>query len=505
MGYIYNAYSIAKTGKNVFGEPFPFLTWMVKDGFPFMPVPMYLTAPLFFILPLIPFVGRLPSAVFGVIDVLLLFVLVKELFRDRTLALLSAAILAISPWHLHFSRSAYDANFSLFFYLSGIVMFIWNINRKKSPLIALPFFFLAFFSYRGMSILAIPILLVLLLWSMYAKRMSTKHRGIVILGIGIMCATTIATITLVGRPFSVEGLSQFIDPKIQEEVDSSIRESYGPLVLRRIFLNKPTYIAARLRENYMRLYSPEFLFLTTEPHQIYSIWTRGRLYFFDLPFIILGIIFLLRTKRKETALIVSLMLIGGLPALAGQPYSSRAYLLSSLYPILAAGGIVRIASLSKRYSFGKVMILFIVLGYVFSLGSYLFDYYGRYAHQGAEAWAKSLKDVSRIIQESKDHKDTVLITGTFGDFVQYAFYKRLNPTNVQRAWEERHFGPVESYRHENVLFASVCLEQMYETASQRGETVLFITRESCYESATPSSTIRDYYRNVVWRLYENSI
>ncbi len=50
LGYSYNAYSIAQTGKNVFGEKLPLLTWVAK-GDAFLPTTMYLTVPFFFFLP----------------------------------------------------------------------------------------------------------------------------------------------------------------------------------------------------------------------------------------------------------------------------------------------------------------------------------------------------------------------------------------------------------------------------------------------------------------------
>lgn len=47
LGYIYNSYSISQTGKNVFGEFLPFLTWLNIGGFPFLPVPIYISVPFF--------------------------------------------------------------------------------------------------------------------------------------------------------------------------------------------------------------------------------------------------------------------------------------------------------------------------------------------------------------------------------------------------------------------------------------------------------------------------
>src|SRR3989344_4817190 len=92
---------------------------------------------------------RFPSAFFGVLTVLLTYFLAKKLFVEKyhkyekyeryekqslnltsrtsgtsrtfstseTIALLSAFFLAISPWHLQFSRGAFEANLGLFFFL----------------------------------------------------------------------------------------------------------------------------------------------------------------------------------------------------------------------------------------------------------------------------------------------------------------------------------------------------------------------------------------------------
>lgn len=58
---------------------------------------------------------RLPSAIFGILTVLGLYFLAKELFKNKNLALLAAFLLAVSFWHVNFSRIGFRAIMAPFF------------------------------------------------------------------------------------------------------------------------------------------------------------------------------------------------------------------------------------------------------------------------------------------------------------------------------------------------------------------------------------------------------
>lgn len=506
VAYIYNSYSIAKTARNVFGEFLPFLTWMTKEGFPFLPVPIYMAVPFSWFLPLSVFTGRLLPALLGVLDVLLVYLFVRQVFGKQSLALVSALFLAISPWHLHFSRSAYDTNYALFFYLLGCVIFLWEIKQKKIPIMSFVSFLLALYSYRGMSIIAIPIMLMLAVYSRVVLRAKPNQLVFFIIGIVFLMGTQWYIIATTGRAYTAEGISIFTNPRMQEEIDTQIREAKGPLLLRRLFLNKPSYIAAKLRENYLRLYSPEFLFLYGEPQQIYSIWSRGRLYFLDLPFLLMGISYLFGINRQGAILLTLFILLGGLPAAFGGPsYSARNFFLSSLFPVVTAAGILWLVNHKSLWKLKPLILSMLVLGYIYSSGSFLFDYFGRYAYYGAEAWAKSLKDISVLIQKDKHNYTTVVATGAFGDFLQYAFHTKLNPRVVQQVWLTGHSIKPEVYRQDNVFFTQQCIEREFERQKNQRISMLFITRADCYRYATPTATIRDYQGNTIWRVYTTAV
>src|SRR3989338_8871243 len=85
LGYIYNAYSLATTGRNVFGEFLPLFTWFNQGGFPFLPLATYLPIPFYWLFGLSATIGRLPAAILCVGDVLLVYTLKQFLFKKSCL------------------------------------------------------------------------------------------------------------------------------------------------------------------------------------------------------------------------------------------------------------------------------------------------------------------------------------------------------------------------------------------------------------------------------------
>jgi len=501
MGYIFNSYSIAQTGRNVFGEVLPFLTWMVPNGFPFMPVPIYLSAPIYWIFDLSATSGRLMSSILGIIDIFLIYLLVFQVFKNRTFALLSSLFLAISPWHLHFTRSAYDHNYALFFYFLGTVLFIYEIRKKRLPIFSVISLLLAVFSYRGMSIILIP-LLILLFWYGWQVLKATRKQITAFLIGSIVIVLCLFFVSLkYGNAYTAEGKLIFTNPQMQNYIDGESREAEGPLWLKRFFLNKPTQILNRLRENYLRGYSPDFLFLYTEPSQIYSIWSRGRIYFIDLIFIVLGIAFIFSKFKKEALFIIALFLISGLPgAVGGSPFSARNFLMSVILPIFTAGGTLFLYNLKlfkkyKNLKYKKLLVICIILLYAYSLSSYLFDYYFRYPKIGGEAWGKSFKNLSYKILENKEKYEKVIIgPTTHGDFIQFAFYAKLKPSEVQEIWKNSpklHSGP---FIYKNIHFVPDCLKKV-----DRG--TLYITPGQCIKEK-PIDIVKDSFGNDIWRFYK---
>ncbi len=102
----YDSYSILKTLKDQHGVFLPFFTRSIDDYREALFV--FLTIPFIKLFGLNEFAARFPSAVIGAITVVVLYYLVQEFFDNKT-ALVASLLLAISPWHIHFSRIAFRA------------------------------------------------------------------------------------------------------------------------------------------------------------------------------------------------------------------------------------------------------------------------------------------------------------------------------------------------------------------------------------------------------------
>lgn len=145
-----NAHSIATTGHDVQGRFFP-LFFQVNARFWATPIVIYTTALFLKVLPLSETVIRLPSVLVGVADVLLVYLVGARVLRNRWLALLAAALLALTPAHFIHSRLAVDHIYPLPFLLGSLLCLVVYLERPDLRVLFLgtSLLGLGFYSYLG--------------------------------------------------------------------------------------------------------------------------------------------------------------------------------------------------------------------------------------------------------------------------------------------------------------------------------------------------------------------
>ncbi|MFQ6049678.1 MAG: ArnT family glycosyltransferase [Candidatus Paceibacterales bacterium] len=127
---------------------------------------------------------RLVSAVIGILTVLGLYLLTKQLFikcdeaRPRHIALLSSFLLAISFWHVNFSRIGFRAIlvpfilvFSFYFLFKGL-----RTQRKRDFIIAGVFFGLGFYTYSVFRSAVVLLAIVFLLWWLIYRKQNLEKK-----------------------------------------------------------------------------------------------------------------------------------------------------------------------------------------------------------------------------------------------------------------------------------------------------------------------------------------
>ena len=192
----YNAYSLLKTGKDEFGNSWPISIRSFDDYKP--PLYVYATIPSVAIFGLNEFAVRFPSALTGTLTVIVFYFLTKEIFNDRSkakgqklkVAMVASFLLAINPWHLQFSRVAFEANLALFFFVLGVYLLFKAINNQSLYYysgVAVAFA-ATMYSYHSARVV-VPLFLLLISWIYRKSLLKNKSK--------IFVATILGTILLI--------------------------------------------------------------------------------------------------------------------------------------------------------------------------------------------------------------------------------------------------------------------------------------------------------------------
>ena len=177
----YNAYSLLKTGKDEYGTSWPLAIRSFSDFKP--PLYTYLTMVPVDLFGLNEFSTRFISALFGFLSIVAVYLLIKELFPRKSFLffVLCTLFFALSPWHIQFSRIAFEANLALFFFISGIWLFLKGLKSGKFFLFSFLAFSLSSYAYHSER-LVVPLLLLGLV-VIYRKEIKTSLLWFIISGI----------------------------------------------------------------------------------------------------------------------------------------------------------------------------------------------------------------------------------------------------------------------------------------------------------------------------------
>lgn len=307
----YQAYSVLKTGEDYYGNFLPIHFHSLAEWR--TPLYLYSAVPTVAIWGITPLGVRVPAAVFGVLGILAIYLFIRELTGKESLALISAGIMTISPWHLQYSRAGFEVTQMLFLLLMGLWLFFRSINKKNGKLLWLSVACLVLTPWvYSTAKLFTPLLLIFLfiVWRKQILSFSRKHLISACIA-GLVVGIPIAYSTLFGGGAQrFDYLSVFTDPTIEGQVgEARIQDAHarGPLVVGispllsdKIFHNRFTVIGSVIIRNYLQAFSSEFLFIQGDPDLRQSI-ESGEFYKIDAIFLILGsALFFFKVRMRDS-------------------------------------------------------------------------------------------------------------------------------------------------------------------------------------------------------------
>lgn len=320
-GLGYNAYTIAHHGTDENGNRYPLFFWSFGVSYK-NPAFIYAAAIPVKLLGNTEFAVRLTSALFGTGTVIGLFFLGRTLLGPW-LGLFAAFFLAIAPWHIHFSRIAFELIAFPFFFVLGLNFFIRFTQGKRTLPAAMFFFGLCFYAY-AIANLFVPLFVIgatLLFLPTFFRRWGQSAVALLVL------AATVAPVA----SFYYARLGSTGSQYFRNTTHIDSEAPLWPQIERTL-------------HHYQSFFSQEFLFERGDPIVRHSVPNIGELYPAFLPLIALGLFIALAYPNRATKLVAWWLALYPLGAslMTEIPSGSRSLIGVPAFCLLAGIGAVAV-------------------------------------------------------------------------------------------------------------------------------------------------------------------
>lgn len=391
----YNAYSILKSGGDEHGQFLPIFLKSFGDWKPALYT--YLTIPFVSFLGLNELSVRLPAAISGIIAVYLFYLLVFRLFKDKRIAFFSAFLLATSPWHIAFSRGAWEAQIAVTLTIAALICFLKGLKENKFFLLSALLFGSTFLTSHSAKP-STPLVLIVIFLA-YRKKMLKIPLKIFLLSsvIFIIVVTPVILSFFNGKSSRVESLL--------------------------VFTQFNSFL-----QNWVNHYSLSMLFISGDGNPQHTAADFGPFLLLDLLFLILGIkIFISEGYYKLSAGKLILYWI----------------ILSPLSSVLAEGDINIVRYMNffvlltlvmgfglSQLRGGKLAVIFTL--YLLSFTVFL-DSYLIHTPPKNGAWQSGYKEIVQFIIPIQAKYEKIYVPQSSDQpYIFFLFYQSYPPKKIQR-------------------------------------------------------------------------
>lgn len=474
----YNAYSILKTGKDEHGKTMPLQ--FIAFGEYKLPVSIYATVPFIYIFGLNEIAVRLPFAIVGIATIIVFTLIIRELFlendnRHRAMTI-GAFLLATNPWHIFFSRAAFEVTIALFFLCLFLLLFFVFLRKKQSLIFysSIVSGMLAFYTYNTMRLI-IPLLFIS---SFYIIRINKKQFGIALMIISLLVLPFL--ITLSDSTSAVSGTLIHSSARIQAELieTRSYMANIHPLI-QKIFFSIPMQTIVVFIKNILNNINASFYLLYGPSHGNHGIGTHGLFFIYQLPLFLIGIVFYLKNKTMQTTflLLVVFFTIIATAVTRESPYGTRSFfIVPTIFVITTMGALYVWRWIVKRSVSMKCFIIGIVSFLaVYEGTTYALSYTQRFPRAYAKEWRSADKALIAYLQEKNDEYDRIIIDPEANLlYISYLFYSKTDPNEFINSVEREkpdNEGFINVKKFINVEYRSIHWEE-----DLKKKRTIFITR-----------------------------
>src|SRR3989338_5319375 len=399
----YNAYAIGSEGIDEQGSHFPLL--FKAFGEYKNPVFIYSLVPFVKLFGLSVGVIRFVAALYGIGTILLLFLIGSRLFSKKA-GLLASFFLAISPWHLLFSRMSLEVITLPFFFLLGFYFLLGK--TKKDYVLSGVFFGISLYTYAAAK-LFVPLFFFCYIL-IHKKEMLTNTfirmhwKSALIL---LLIALPIYYLSFFGH-----GNERFM------QVSAISADHPGTTIT----------------SNYLSYYSPRFLFFQGDSNVRNSVPGYGQFLPVMAVLFLLGIYWMANTLGdKRTQLLLCWLLLYPLPAAltsGPMPNALRGLTHVGVFSLIMAQGTISFFTAEKIRASRPLMVILgiLVIAIVWQAALFGQDYFQDYPSQVAHKQQYGLTDAI-MYAESIQTNQTIFISNEIKQAYIYVLFERKTPAS----------------------------------------------------------------------------
>ena len=437
--YAYDAYSLFRTGRDHHGHPFP-LAGSETFG-PFSGSFLsFLAAPAVGIFGLRVAVFRGVCAAVGVLLIPIVYQLGVEFFGRRSIGVLAAWLVAVSPWHVHTSRFGNIPSIVPTMTALTLLLFVWSMRKCSdrgivaTALVAS----LAIASYHTMKVYLPMLGLAALL--LYGRTMLQLKRE----------ALAYAAIILLVIAGPVQYLTAF---------DSGGRARADQVSV----FNQPDAGPAMLVQQYLAYFSPGFLFVHGDRNPFHTAPGTGLELLSVLPFLLIGLTWLVwaairpgvSAHRRPALLLLAAVALAPFPGFltVPAPNTQRVAHLMPLLPLIAAvGGVAAMGWIERQLgrtllaTRGSRLLLMLLVLLPLSVvgletGRNLRRYFTDYPTQAASQYSYGMKEALAFARQHEAEYDEIWVADSNQPYIFVLFYNAWPPEDVHRNLQVRRNPP----------------------------------------------------------------
>lgn len=448
----YNAYSIIQTGKDEYGAFLPVVLRSYDDYKPALYT--YLAIPPIFVFGLTVFATRLPSAIFGILTIFITYLLIREVFKKESLALITSFLLAISPWHIQFSRVAFETNIGLSLNILTAYLFVKGLKKPWVLILSAFSAGLAIYAYQSEKVFTPLFVLVLVL--IFARQLFSLPKKYLLTAAitGILVVTPMfvyitshkEALLRAQATLAFSDQTSFLKNQIKRVNYDHLRKDYLGLVLD----NRRVLFLLTGVGGYLSHYDLNWLFFKGDLTRHHAPG-MGLMYLWELPFLLIGLyaLFFSRLESKEKRgkyLFFAWFLLAPVPAAftSDLPHAVRTlnflptFQLFTAWGILSAVQMIRVYKERKGTIFSKLFPVFVLCFLFFAVGNfayYLNQYFVQQNYFYSRDWQYGYADTVDYIKKVDADYDKIVVSNKQpldDSYMFFLFYLKYPPEKYQR-------------------------------------------------------------------------